>query len=122
MQNGGHSQSNTSISETERPRAFNFDSMSRFCGAWISEKVLPNTPCDCIHHFGGDLKQMAAISKVVRLSEKLTDTEPSISTLCLGSVGCRLEEKVLCSICQYQVSTILTFMAVILQNGSHFHE
>ena len=38
MQNGGHLQSNTSISETRRRRAFNFDSMSRFCGAWISEK------------------------------------------------------------------------------------
>ena len=66
-----------------------------FCGAWISEKVLPNTPCHCIHHFGGDLKKMAAIFKVVRLSEKLRDTEPSISTLCLGYAGCRLEEKVL---------------------------
>ena len=87
MQNGGHLQSNTSISETKRRRAFNFDSMSRFCGAWISEKVLPNTPCHCIHHFGGDLKKMAAISKVVRLSQKLRDTEPLISTLCLGSVG-----------------------------------
>ena len=53
------------------------------------------------HHFGGDLKKMAAISKVVRLSEKLRDTEPSISTLCLRSVWCILEEKVLCSICQY---------------------
>ena len=41
---------------------------------------------------------MAAITKVVRLSEKLRDSVPSISTLCLGSVGCRLEEKVLCSI------------------------
>ena len=122
MQNGGHLQSNTSISQTKRRRAIDFDSMSRFCGAWISEKVLPNTPCHCIHHFGGDLKKMAAISKVVRLFEKLRDTEPSISTLCLGSVGCRLEEKVLCSICQYWVSTILTLMAAILQNGSHFHE
>ena len=101
MQNGGHLQSNTSISETKRRRAFNFDYMSRFCGAWISEKVLPNTPGHCIHHFEGDLKKMAAISKVVRLSEKLSDAEPSISTLCLGSVGCRLEEKVLCSICRY---------------------
>ena len=98
MQNGGHLQSNTSISETMSHIAFNFDSMSRFCGAWISEKVLPNTPCHCIHHFRGDVKKMAAISKVVRLSEKLRDTEPSISTLCLCSVGCRLEEKVLCSI------------------------
>ena len=101
MQNGGHLQSNTSISETKRRRAFHFDSMSRFCGAWISEKVFPNTPCHCIHHFGCDLKKMAAISKVVRLSEKLRDTELSISTLRLGSVWCRLEEKVLCSICQY---------------------
>ena len=71
MQNGGHLQSNTSISETKRRRAFNFDSMSRFCGAWISEKVLPNTPCHCIHHFGGDFQNMAAIFKVVRLSQKL---------------------------------------------------
>ena len=77
MQNGGHLQSNTSISETKRRTAFNFDSMSRFCGAWISENVLPNTPCHCIHHFGDDLNKMAAISKVVRLSEKLRDTEPS---------------------------------------------
>ena len=101
MQNGGHLQSNTSISETKRRRDFNFASMSRFCRAWISEKVFPNTPCHCIHHFGGELKKMAAISKVVRLSQKLRDTEPSISTLCLGSVGCRLEETVLCRICQY---------------------
>ena len=64
--------------------------MSRFCGAWISEKVLPNTPYHCIHHFGGDLKKMAAISKVVRLSQKLRDSEPSISTLFLGPVGRRL--------------------------------
>ena len=91
MQNGGHLQSNTSISE--------FDSMSRFCGAWISEKVLLNTPCHCIHHFGGDFKKMAAISKVV--SQKLRDTELSIPILCLGSVGCRFEEKLLCRICQY---------------------
>ena len=101
MQNGGHFQSNTSISETKRRRAFNFDSRSRFWGAWISEKVLPNTPCHCIHNFGGELKKMAAISKVVHLSQKLRVTEPSISTLCLGSVGCRLEETVLCRICQY---------------------
>ena len=71
MQNGGHLQSNTSISETKGRRAFNFDSIYRFYGAWISEKVLPNIPCHCIHHFGSDLKKMAAISKVVRLSQKL---------------------------------------------------
>ena len=102
MQNGSHLHSNTSISETMRRKAFNFDSISRFCGAWISEKVLPNTPCHCIQSFGGDLKKMAAICKEVRLSQKLRNTEHSISTLCLGSVGCRREENVLCRVCQYQ--------------------
>ena len=33
LQNGGHFQSNTSISETKRRRAFNVDSIYRFCGA-----------------------------------------------------------------------------------------
>ena len=33
LQNGGHFQSITSISETKRRRAFNVDSMYRFCGA-----------------------------------------------------------------------------------------
>ena len=60
-----------------------------FVGRGFQKKVLPNTPSHCIHHFGGDLKKMAAISKVVRLSHKLRDTEPLISTLCLGSAGCR---------------------------------
>ena len=33
LQNGGHFQSNTCISEPKRRRAFNVDSMYRFCGA-----------------------------------------------------------------------------------------
>ena len=33
LQNGGHFQSNTSISDTKRRRAFNVDSIYRFCGA-----------------------------------------------------------------------------------------
>ena len=37
---GGHVQSNTSISETKRRRAFNFDSMSRFCGAYTCRKSI----------------------------------------------------------------------------------
>ena len=57
---------------------------------------------------------MAAMSKVIRLSQKLRGVERSISTLCLGFVGRILEEKVLCRMCQYQVSTILTFMEAIL--------
>ena len=56
---------------------------------------------NCIHHFGSHLKNMAAISKVIRLSQKLRGAEPSISTLCLGFVGRILAEKVLCRMCQY---------------------
>ena len=37
---GGHFQRNTSISETKRRRAFNFDSMSRFCGAYTCRKSI----------------------------------------------------------------------------------
>ena len=37
---GGHFQSNTSISETRRRRAFNFDSMSRFCRAYTCRKSI----------------------------------------------------------------------------------
>ena len=37
LKNGGHFQSNTSISETKRRRTFKVDSMYRFCGASISE-------------------------------------------------------------------------------------
>ena len=88
--------------------------MSMFCGAYISEKVLPNTSYHCIHHFGHHLENMAAMFKVIRLSKKLRGVVPSISTLCLSFVGRILAEKVLCRICQYQVSTILTFMAAIL--------
>ena len=47
----------------------------------------------------------------------LRGVEPSISTL--GFVGRILAEQVMCRMCQYQVSTILTFMAAILQNGGH---
>ena len=48
LQNGGHFQSNTSISETKRHRAFNVDSIYRFCGAYNPEKVLPNRSCQRI--------------------------------------------------------------------------
>ena len=37
---GGHFQSNTSISETMGRRAFNFDSMSRFCGPYTCRKSI----------------------------------------------------------------------------------
>ena len=67
LQNGGHFQSNTSISETERRSAFNVDSIYRFCGPKITEKVLPNTSCQCIRHFGGHFTKMATIFNVMRL-------------------------------------------------------
>ena len=38
-------------------------------------------------------KQMASISKVIRLSQKLRGVEPSILTLCLGFVGHIVAEK-----------------------------
>ena len=47
---------NGAISEIKRHIAFYFDCIYRFCRAYISEKVLPNTLCHCIHHFGGHLK------------------------------------------------------------------
>ena len=65
---------------------------------------------------------MAVMSEVISLYQKLRGVEPSISTLCLGFVGRILAEKILCRMCQCQVSTILTFVAAILQNGGHFHE
>ena len=61
LQNGGHFQSNTSISETKRRRAFNVDSIYRFCEAYIPEKVLLNPSCQCIRHFGGHFTKMATI-------------------------------------------------------------
>ena len=87
-----------------------------FVGRGFQKKILPNTPCHCIHHFGGHLKKMAAISKVVRLSQKLRDilSLSSISTLCQGSVGSRLAEKVLCRI---YVSTRINHFDVY---GGHF--
>ena len=61
LQNGDHFQSNTSISEPKRRRASNVDSMYRFCGAYIPEKVLPNTPCHYIRHFGGHFPKNAGL-------------------------------------------------------------
>ena len=67
LQNGGHFQSNKSISETKRRIAFNVDSIYRFCGAYNPEKVLPNTSCQCIRHFGGHFfTKMAIIFNVMR--------------------------------------------------------
>ena len=53
--------------------------------------------------FWKPFKNMAAMSKVIRLSQKLRGLEPSVSTLCLGFVGRMLAEKVLCRMHTCQV-------------------
>ena len=67
LQNGGHFQGNTSISEAQRSRTFNVDAMYRFCGAYIPEKVFPNTSCHCIRQFGGHLTKMGTIFNIMRV-------------------------------------------------------
>ena len=39
LQNGGHFQGNTSISETKRRRTFNVDSMYRFWGGGVDSRI-----------------------------------------------------------------------------------
>ena len=56
-----------SISKTKRRRASNVDSMYMFCGAHIPEKVLPNTSCYYIRHFGGHFKKRRPFFKVIRV-------------------------------------------------------
>ena len=61
-------QSNTSSSEPKRRRASNVNSMYRYCGSYIPEKVLPNTSCHDIHHFGGHFqKKWRPFFKVIRV-------------------------------------------------------
>ena len=76
-----------------------------FSGAYISEKVLQNTTCHCIRHFGGHLYKMAVIYRVIRLSQILRGAEPSNSTLCVGFVGRGFQKKY-CRIHHAIVSTI----------------
>ena len=56
-----------------RDRAIIVDSIYRFSGALISEKVLPNTSCHCIRHFGGHSSKMA--DKEKGLSQKRRGAE-----------------------------------------------
>ena len=60
---------------------------------------------------------MAAISKVIRLSQKLRGAEPSMLTLCIGFVGRRFQEKY-CLIHHAIVYAILE--AILQKNGDHF--
>ena len=96
--------------------------MSRFYGAQISEKVLPNTSFHCIHHFESHLKNMASISKVIRLSQKLRGVEPSISALCLDFVGHILAEKCIVSYVSVLDVNHIDVYGGYLQNCGHFHE
>ena len=95
LQNGGHFRSSTSISETKRRRAFNVDSMYRFCGAYISEKVLSNVSSHYILHCLIHFYKMPAISKVTRLSQNLRGAEPPMLTLFIGFVGRRFQKKII---------------------------
>ena len=85
-----------------------FHSIYRFSGGYISEKVLPNTSCHCIRHFGGNLYKMATIYKVIRLSQKLRGAEPF--------VGRRFQKKY----CQIYHTILSDIVKPILQNGGHF--
>ena len=59
---------------------------------------------------------MAAISKVLRLSQKLRGAERSMLTLCIGFVGRRFQKKY-----RQKYHTILSdIVNPILQNGGHF--
>ena len=95
------------ISETKRRRAIIVDSIYRLSGAKISEKVLPNTSCHCIRHFGGHLSKMADISKNRPISETKR-RRVSILTiiLCLCFVGHIFHRKY-CRIHHAIASTIL---------------
>ena len=99
-QNGGHLQRNRSILETKRRRASIVTLCPGFVGRKFQRKYCRiHHAIDCIHHFASHLKNMASVSKVIRLSQKLRGVEPSISTLCLRFVGHILAEKKYCVVC-----------------------
>ena len=54
---------------------------------------------------------MAAISKVIRLSQKLRGTEPSMLTLCIGFVGRRFQKKY----CRIHHAIVPAILEAILQ-------
>ena len=105
-----------SISETKRRRAFNVDSMYRFCGALISEKLLLNVSHHSIRHCETHFYKMAAISKVIRLSQNLRGTEPPMLTLCIGFVGRRFQKKY----CQIHHAIISAILEAIFQKMAAF--
>ena len=64
-------------------------------------------------------KKMSSIFKVIRLSQKLRDAEPSHLTLCLGIVGHRLQKK------YCQIHHFVMYVSVLVINhvdgsGGHF--
>ena len=59
---------------------------------------------------------MAAISKVIRLSQKLIGAEPSISTLDIGFVGHIFQKKY----CRIHHSAESAILQAILKNDGHF--
>ena len=68
--------------------------------------------------------QMAAISKVIRLSQNLRGAEPPMLTLCIGFVGRRFEKKY-CQIHHAIISAILEAifpkMAAFFQSNTSYN-
>ena len=106
-----------SISVTKRRRAFNVDSMHRFCGAKISEKVLPNVSHHSIRHCERRFTKWRPFPKYYSQSQKLRGAERSMLTLCIGFVGRRFQKKY-CQIHHHIVSAILE--AIFQKNGGLF--
>ena len=103
-QNGGHSKK-IGLSQKLRGPEFQFLLYVYVLGGIyfiesIAEYIMPLHP-----PFWKPFINMAAMSKVIRLSQKLRGVEPSISTLCLGFVGRILADKVLCRYSLVCVST-----------------
>ena len=116
LQNGGHFQSNTSISEPKRRRASNVDSMYRFCGAYIPEKVLPNVPHHSFRHCERHFTKWRPFPKYYGLSQKLRGAGRPMLTLCIGFVGRRFQKKY----CQIHHAIISAILEAILKKAAFF--
>ena len=94
------------ISETKRRRTFNFHCI--YIG--FVRRRFQKKYWDMYHTTLSDIMKpfykMAAISKVIRHSQKLRGAEPSMLTLYIGFVGRRLQ-KTYCRIHHANVSAIL---------------
>ena len=105
-----------SISETKRRRAFNVDSMYRFCGALISDKLLANLSHHSIPRCETHFTKWRPFPKYYSLSQKLRGAERSMLTLCIGFVGRRFPKKY----CQIHHAIISAILEAIFQKMAAF--